>query len=1008
MPQPSLKIKFDPNQDYQLEAVASISDLFDGLESQAPQFGLSGTEIVPNLPSYVHLPESSLYDNVLIAQEHYNAKPQHQSWQTELECDDGMLLEGVSNDSWRYPNFTVEMETGTGKTYVYLRTIYELNKRYGFTKFVVVVPSVAIYEGVVKNYNITRNHFSSIYGYEHFGLIQYDGSKLSQLRDFATSTMPNILVMTIQSFNSKSNNLYKPSEKLPGELLPYEYIQKTRPILILDEPQNMESETAKSALRTLNPLFGLRYSATHRSVPNPVYRLTPFEAFKRNLVKRIEVEGVTEQESANNPFLSLVSISDTGTITAKVRTFIQVKGIAREEEVTLRQDEDLFDKTHREEHKGGYKVREIRRSDSNQQGYIEFENNLRVTLNETIGASRPTIFREQIRRTIERHMEKQQQLAIKGIKVLSLFFIDRVANYTAPNGLVRQIFDEEFDKLKVHYPFFKDLKPTEVRQAYFATKQNKKTNQEEAIDTNDNEDKKKADEREAEKAAYKLIMRDKERLLSFGEKAAFIFAHSALKEGWDNPNVFQICTLRQSNSEPQKRQEIGRGLRLCVNQDGDRVFDTGVNILTVIANDSYKNFVQGLQNEYREAGQAAPPPPTDARRSPARRNDTIFNLNDFRSFWDKLCQKVNYRIQLDTDELVKTCVERINNQSTPKPVLMVEKADYVVTSYRLKLKEVLSGGSKAKVQLHIKDTTGFEHDAIHDFKKGDDLAKLQRREALRGFKVVEIKSAGDNSYLIFGNNIKLDMYGEYKFESEAGQKVQAKIADNPDQTYPVFNLLDRAARATGLTRPTINRIFRELSDKRKGDILVNPEGFAANFIIEVKNALADHIGNRLIFDLDASGADVGYQLDELFPPQRTFAQRELIDAGPNSLYDQVQIDSDVEKRFVENRLKPDQKIVIYFKFPPGFKIQFPKIIGNYNPDWAIIRWDEDGKLKLELVRETKGSDNIADLQFESEKRKIRVAQRYFEKLGLDYRFVTDSTPAWWQPEQATQPTLNLP
>ncbi|MFN7037807.1 MAG: DEAD/DEAH box helicase family protein, partial [Bellilinea sp.] len=293
-----LRLQFDPNQPHQLDAVQSVVGLFDGLPRQQGA-ELLQQQVAPNLPPHQTLSESWLNDNLRAVQRQNGLADDLFG---NLEVEEGLELEGVSNHSWRYPNFTIEMETGTGKTYVYLRTIHELRKQYGFGKFVVVVPSIAIYEGVIKNFQITREHFRSLYGNEVVNLIPYDGSRLSQLRGFAASIFVEILLMTLDSFNRVSNVIYKPSEKLPGEWPPVRYIQETRPILILDEPQNMESETAKAALRTLHPLFALRYSATHRTSPNLIYRLTPFDAYRLNLVKKIQVLGVTEREHFNQPY----------------------------------------------------------------------------------------------------------------------------------------------------------------------------------------------------------------------------------------------------------------------------------------------------------------------------------------------------------------------------------------------------------------------------------------------------------------------------------------------------------------------------------------------------------------------------------------------------------------------------------------------------------------------------------------------------------------------------------
>lgn len=991
----TLKLQFDPNQAYQLEAVEAVARLFEGLPHQGADFKL-GDEIVPNLPPFEALSENWLYDNLRAIQQDNNISTDLSGM---LEVDDGMVIEGIPNDSssWRHQSFTIEMETGTGKTYVALRTIYELRKRYGFSKFIVVVPSIAIYEGWIKNFKITRDHFRALYENETVNLIEYDGSRLSQLRAFATSTFVEILVITLDSFNKTSNVIFKPSEKLPGERLPFEYIQQTRPILILDEPQNMESEKAREALRTLNPLFSLRYSATHRSSPNLVYRLTPFDAYRLNLVKKIQVFGVTERENFNQPFLALEEITTKGGLKATVRTYVEDKGRLKEVDITLKHGENLYTKTKRDEHKGGYVVVDVNAAEK----CLEFENGIRLFLNETIGPSRPEIFRAQIRTTIKQHMEVQQRMERRNVKVLSLFFIDRVANYTAQDGIIHRIFDEEYNKLRKQYPFYQKMKAEEVRRAYFATKKILKSEEVEAIDT----DSRNQAERDAEKAAFKLIMQDKETLLSFYDekdeqrKVSFIFAHSALKEGWDNPNVFQICTLNQTVSEIKKRQEIGRGLRIAVNQNGERVLEEEVNILSVVANESYQSYASRLQTEYRDAGMAGnetPPPPTNAARAKVSRNDKIAQSKAFRDFWAKLQRHTTYKISIDTTALVKSCVERISNKPIPQSVIVVEKGRFVVAEYSIELKSV--SGDSCKLKITVKDTAGDESVNTHTFQDGTDLSKSLHDERLRGYKIVEIVDDGDNSHVLFGNGQMVYVYQPIIFQSEQGQKPSERGQVSEKTRYPVFNLIDRAAKETGLTRPTLNEIFRRLSEKRKETIFYNPEGFASLFISEINNALKDHIAERIEFSIDADATKKwAMDIDDAFPEEKEFPQKELVEGSDASLYNQMQVDSDVEERFVKFKLNDDKKVLFYFKFPPTFKIDFPRVIGDYNPDWGIARY-KDGKILLELVRETKGGTDIDKLRFSHEARKIRCAQKAFTALGVDYRVVTDTTADWWEPE----------
>jgi type III restriction enzyme len=986
-----LQLKFDPNQDYQLAAIRSVIDVFEGLPERVREFTL-GDEIVSNLR-----PGEVLYDSWLLERLAAVCEKNELSEPVELIKEDGMELEGVSaNSPEPFPYFTVEMETGTGKTYVYLRTIYELRKHYGFSKFIIVVPSIAIYEGVRKTADITREHLRSLYDNEHVTLIPYDGSRLSRVRNFATSTQAQILLMTIDAFNSKSNNLYKPSEKLPGERLPYQYIQETRPILILDEPQNMESSRSREALRTLHPLFGLRYSATHRTSPNLVYRLSPVEAYRQNLVKKIQVIGLETAGNLNEKFLALEAISVRQPLTATVKTYAQQAGVAREVEVTLKQNDDLYNKTKRDEHQDGYVVEEINAAEK----FLQFKNAVRLNLGDTLAPSRPQVFQAQITETIRHHMETQNVLKPLGLKVLSLFFIDKVANYTSEQGIIRKLFDEAFERLKKQYSHFKNLQAEEVRESYFAKSKPKKDGDEVAIDT----DGSTKDQRAAEKRAFELIMRDKEKLLSFDEPVSFIFAHSALKEGWDNPNVFQICTLNQTVSEIKKRQEIGRGLRLAVNQQGERVTESDVNVLTIIANESYESYASKLQNEYTEDGQLAPPKPKRPQDSKARRRDSIFKGEDFREFWGKLNRQTTYTINVNTDELVDECVTRLSKASFPEPVIVLTRGDFVITDFKIQLLSASNG--KAKLKLDVKDTKGNMYASDIPVQARVDLSRVMSDERLRGYKVLEIIGEGDDAVVRFNNGEELTRYQSIFFQTEKG----LRAADEPteiieiDSAYPVFNFISRAAKETSLTRSTLNRIFRRLPETVKKLVLKNPEGFSAVFITNIKEAVADHIAGQIEFQiLDDL---FPYDVDHLFPVEKTFPQKELVDSGQRGLYSKVQWDSSVELDFVERVLKRDQgNIIFYFKFPMNFKIGLPKIIGNYNPDWGIVRMNEAGQLKLELVRETKGTTELAKLRFTNEGRKITCAAKHFKQLGIDYRAITGRESRWWAPVDSVDGTI---
>lgn len=984
-----LKLKFESNQPHQLKAVESTVKLFDGFPKYETEFEM-GEDIRPNLPEYSSFEENWLLDNLNEVQRINGLEES-----ANLEYEDGLVLEGTGDESWRYPSYTIDMETGTGKTYVYLKTILELKKNYGFRKFIIIVPSIAIYEGVIKTYKITREHFKTLYGNETTNLIEYDGQELSKLRDFASSSFIEIMVMTIDSFNKTSNKIFKATEKLMGEMLPYQYIQGTKPILILDESQNYRNEKRKAALRTLHPLFALKYSATPVDNTNLIYNLTPVEAFKQNLVKKIEVFGVTQEANYNDPqmsmFVDAVNYSSSA-INANIKLFVRNKsGELNLQSMVVKKGDDLYKKTKNINYEG-FIIKDIDRKKNT----IVFLNGSAISINDEKGLilSKQEIFKVQIEEAIKHHIQKQNELYKKGIKVLTLFFIDKVDNYVSDEGIIRVLFDSLFEKYKDECDLFKKLTPDEVREAYFAKRKNK-SGIEEIVDTKIEEEEKTKDDKDLEKKAYELIMKNKEKLLSFNEKVCFIFAHSALKEGWDNPNVFQICTLNQTFSDRKKRQEIGRGMRLCVDQSGERVLDEGVNILTVIANESYEEYVRNLQKQYVDDGDIEPNQPSDARKTSAKRNDKIFRSKDFKEFWDKLSMKTDYKIKINSPDLIKDCIIKLNGIHFPEPHIAITKGKFVITDFKLSLIQVT--GKIARIHISISDTEGENVKYTTSFKEKDDLSKKTRDERFRGYKILEIKEQGDDSYVEFDNGKILTKYQEINFHSEKGQITSPRTVRQAQTLYPVFNIIQRASNELGLTKPTLLEVFKKLKDDKKNIIFKNPEGFYSIFYKTIRDLLADHISDKIEYNI--SKEKESYDIDLMFPESKKFPQKELLEGTKTSMYDKIQIDSDVEKRFVENRLKIDDKVICYFKFPNTFKIGIPKIIENYNPDWGIIRIDDSGKYKLQLVRETKGTMNPNLLQFPSEKRKIDCATKHFKCIEIDYRQVTDDVINWWKSKE---------
>ncbi len=657
----AMRFRFDANQEYQLAAIAAVVDLFDGqprVEIDLTGLALGGVLAVPN--------RLDLADGVLLANLKAVQQRQGLPESVELPMISGHADTPAGETPVQYANFSVEMETGTGKTYVYIRTALELYTRYGFRKFIIVVPSVAIREGVLKTLQITREHFRELYNNPPYRFYVYDSANLTQVRQFALSNGVEFMVMTLASFNKAANVVRQSTDRLQGET-PIHLIQAARPILILDEPQNMEGEKSVAALTSLRPLFALRYSATHRTPYGLVHRLTPFQAYYQGLVKRIEVAGLEQVDDANLPYVRLVRLqSEKRTITATLAVHKLMKdGAIREQLVTVRPGECLERKANRREY-DDFTVDEI----SLIGDYIRFTNGLELALGQATGAERAALWEAQIRYTVEEHFLKQRRLRKRGIKVLSLFFIDRVDNYARADGSIRRLFERCFDELKTD-PRNADWAgvPVEtVQAAYFAQRRTR----EGMVLFEDS----RTGDSETDRAVYDLIMRDKERLLSFDEPVSFIFTHSALREGWDNPNVFQICTLNNTASEVKKRQEIGRGVRLAVDQAGERVRDEAVNILTVIANESYEDYVARLQSEFdQEYGPAQERPPVvnARRRGVSRLNKERFLSPEFAALFDRIKPKTRFRVEIDSGKLIADVVAALERETIASPRIAVTK-----------------------------------------------------------------------------------------------------------------------------------------------------------------------------------------------------------------------------------------------------------------------------------------------------------------------------------------------
>lgn len=687
-----MKLQFDANQDFQLEAIRAVVTLFEG----QPDASQNAVAMADEGLSSLKLTETGVANQRVITDaqwlENLHAVQKANGVEPSAALETMKLDDGTAAGT--FPNFTVEMETGTGKTYVYLRTIHELSKTYGFKKFVIVVPSVAIREGVLSSLKITREHFQTLYDFERTEYMVYDSAKVNQLRNFALSDAIQILVINIDAFAKDSTEANgggasgAARKKSKGNVInqvretgvaPIEFIQATQPIVILDEPQNLETDIRKQAIVRLNPLCALRYSATHRNSYNLIHSLDPVRAYELGLVKQIGVDSVIELKDANQAFIELESFrTGARSVSAKLAIWVNQASGPAKKSVTVKNGDDLYAErfsNKREIYRDGFIINEIDAGE----GFVTFANDVKVKLGAPHGALTDAILRLQIEATVRRHFEKAQRLHPMGIKVLSVFFIDRVANYrtyaedgTTGKGKFAAWFEDIFERYRAN-PDFAGLMPHEAAQVHngYFSQDKRAVSPFETVTGKTNAD--------AEGTTFELIMRDKERLLDLGEPLAFIFSHSALREGWDNPNVFQICTLAESSSDIKKRQEIGRGLRLCVNKDGERVRDRAVNRLTVIANESYEDFANQLQSEMVEAGVKFKREMVHNEREKVtvRLKKGYDTDSRFLELWGKIRARTRYRVTYSTGELTEKAARRIKDKmpAIERPKVALTRAD---------------------------------------------------------------------------------------------------------------------------------------------------------------------------------------------------------------------------------------------------------------------------------------------------------------------------------------------
>ena len=983
-----IKLQFDPNQRHQYEAVDAVVSLFEGQTrretSLSPIRGRTGTgiwagsEIDQAAGNDPYLLGGDLRENLRKVQEKYEVDVSD----TSAEIEGWELFDEPLNQSRLAPHFTIEMETGTGKTYVYLRTIFELSIRYGIQKFVIVVPSIAIREGVLASLSAMREHFRALYNnveYEHF---VYDSKRLNRIRPFAESRMLQVMVINIDAFNkdvdeerSKGSVILRENDSLGGRR-PIEFIQAARPVVIIDEPQSVDNTPkAQAAIKKLNPLMTLRYSATHRSEYNLVYRLDPVRAFEKRLVKQIIVASVVAENAADFSYLKLEAIETAGKLQAKVKMFVNGPGGAKEKSVKVVNGDDLYLKSkERAEYKEGSQIAEIT-SDGAGGGYIKLSSGRQLAVGEEIGGVQADTARVQINETVKAHLEKALQIESRGIKVLSLFFIDKVSNYRESgddtNPVVGPYFTAVEAELKAQLadPKYAALSwaKADVRTlhgGYFSGDSKKGYKDTSGSTAEDS-------------GTYELIMKSKERLLNLENPLRFIFSHSALREGWDNPNVFQICTLNATASAMKKRQEIGRGLRLPVNQEGERIFDDSVNRLHVVANESYESFAKALQKEYQEDcgvtfgrvpkqrfwrlersdGPGGEPQKIGEHLGEIIRTalvtSNIMNGDGFLlpGFTPR---KPEFKLPMpkDTEDLHDATMRMLEGFELERHVGNSKK---LVTN-RIRKEIQMSPEFKALwEQIKIRTTYSVAFDSVQLIKEmAEHIEKLEPVKP----PVISVVLRGANPT---GGGVKGNVISE-----------RTEEASYSDREIP--DLLGMIAEATRLTRTTIFQILKQSG--RLGDAFKNSRDFMDKVIAELNSALNSRIIDGIRYEQIPSGTPHAEWDMSLF------AEEEIIDAehaitATKSLYEFVPFDSQVERKFAVE-IDQHEEVRYFTKLPRWFEIETP--VGRYRPDWAIIKTNGD---VLYFVRETK-SDTDPRTKRDSERSKFLSGIAHFRAIHVDF------------------------
>ncbi len=913
-------------------------------------------------------------------------------------------------------NYSIEMETGTGKTYTYIKTMYELNKSYGWSKFIVMTPSIAIREGVLKSFQITEEHFQEIYGKKirYFVYNSNNSSNLSNINNFAEDNNIQVMIINYQAFNTRSKEnrkIYEELDELQSRK-PIDVIKSTNPILIVDEPQKMGK--TEELLNEFNPLFILRYSATHKDnfKYNMIYRLDAVDAYNQKLVKKINVKGIeilNDKSESTYLYLESVEISKSDPI-AKIEMEVKTSTGTKKVRKVIKANDRLYDLSGELEQYRGYVVENIDATDS-QFDKVTFTNGKELITGQVIGnAEENYMARIQIRETIKSHFEKEREYFKKGIKVLSLFFIDEVKKYKdydnkpTYNGEYAKIFEEEYNSIYNEYYNFIDedykkyldsLRNKKVHSGYFSIdkKASKGKDENELVFIDSKIDDKK-DGTSSDEDAYDLIMKDKERLLSLDEPVRFIFSHSALREGWDNPNIFQICTLKKSNSEISKRQEIGRGLRICVNNYGDRMdYSTlendffSINNLTVIASESYDSFAKSLQKEIAE--------------NLSRKSYNIFSLEHFKG---KVLNNLNGEAKpLDDAAILQIMMCFKESNYIDEKLNITQKLKEDIADDNIEIPEEFTNFKEEYINL-VKnlytdivvpiENVGKKN--IRELKPNDNFNKQEFQDLWNKINIKTIYEVDFNSQelidkavLKLNNHLHITkmkvkitqgtqnegMTAE-QLKNENAMKSTSTKTEIYDDFVPVttkYDLIGSITKDTGLTRHTIIEILFKIEPKIFEQYQYNPE----EFIRRTCNLINEEKATTIIDGITYNKTDDKYD-NEIFTINNIDGR-----IGDNAfkvkkhIYDFLITDSENEKKFAKEL--ENGEVTVYAKLPSGFKIPTP--VGNYNPDWAIVLNNKDFKY-VYFIAETKGSMRTTELRG-VEKAKIECARKHFQAICKD-------------------------